>query len=460
MKDLREFLTVLEEKNELLRVKEELETRFEIAAFMRILIERGNDSAVLFENVKGHGSPVAGNILGTKKRLAYAFGVTEQELGETYLERRVKPMEPQVVKDGPVKEVIITKDADILKELPVLIHHEKDAGPYFTCSTAVAKDPETGERGVGLHRIQVKGKDKLGIFLATPPLSRFLAKAEKSGKPLEIAIVNGVDPITFFGSVVWAPGGEDKFAIASGLAERPLQLVKCETVDLEVPAHAEFVLEGHITPGEREEEGPFGESTGYYLAYNNPVINVKAITRRKKPLYHALLPFSPEEGVLLDFSWEMDNLKATRKEFPCIRKVHMTELGMVAKVQIQKDHEENSRQIIDYFFNQPFVKLVIVVDEDVNIYNTNEVLWAVATRTKPLDDVVVKGDLPGLMIDPTTPGGEFSPEHLHMIVPRTSKLGIDATKPLQNKESFEKVDLPGNVRVKIGEIVKKYTNTK
>ena len=342
-------------------------------------------------------------------------------------------------------------------ELPVLTHHEKDAGPYFTCSTVVAKDPETGIRGVGLHRIQVKGKDKLGIFLATPPLSNFLAKAEELGKPLEIAIVNGVDPVTFFSSVVWAPGGEDKFAIAGGLAGRPLQLIKCETVDLEVPANAEFVLEGQIAPGIREEEGPFGESTGYYLTYQNPVININAITRRKDPLYHALLPFSPEEGVLLDFSWEMDNLEATRKEFPCIRKVHMTELGMVAKVQIQKDNEENGRQIIDYFFNQPFVKLVIIVDEDVNIHNTNEVLWAVATRTKPLEDVVVKGDLPGLMIDPTTPGGEFTPDSLHMMVPKTSKLGIDATKPLDEKERFEKVDVPGDVRVKIEEIAKKYT---
>lgn len=458
MKDLRKFMKVLEANNELLRVTEELEPRFEIAAFMRILLEKENDAAVFFENVKGYRSSIAGNILGTKKRLAYAFGVKEEDLGEAYLKRRANLIEPELVDDGPVKEVKILQDADILQELPVLTHHEKDAGPYFTCSTVVAKDPETGIRGIGLHRIQVKGKDKLGIFLATPPLSRFLAKAEELGKPLEIAIVNGVDPISFFSSVVWAPEGEDKFAIAGGLAERPLQLVKCETVDLEVPAHAEFVLEGHITPGVREEEGPFGESTGYYLTYHNPVITVKAITRKKEPLYHALLPFSPEEGVLLDFSWEMDNLEATRKEFPFVRKVHMTELGMVMKVQIKKDSEENARQIIDYFFNHPFVKVVIVVDEDVNISNLNDVLWAIATRTKPLKDVVVKGDLPGLMIDPTTPGGEFTSDSLHMMVPKTSKLGIDATKPLAEKAKFEKVDMPKDIRVKIEKMARKYTD--
>ena len=456
MKDLREFLKVLEENNELLRVKEELGTRFEIAAFMRILIEKGNNAAIFFEKVKNYHGPVVGNILGTKKRLAYAFGVKEQDLGNTYLERRTKPVEPEVVTDGPVKEVIITRDVDILRELPALTHHEKDAGPYFTCSPAVSRDPETGERGMGLHRVQVKGKEKLGIFLGSPPLSRLLAKADELNKPLDIAIVNGVDPISFFGSVVWAPEGEDKLAIAGGLAGRPLQLVKCETVDLEVPAHAEFVLEGQITPGKREAEGPFGESTGYYLTYKNPVINIKAITRRKEPIYHALLPFSLEEGVLLDFSWEMDNLEATRKEFPFIRKVHMTELGMVMKVQIEKNSAENGRQIIEYFFNQHHVKLIIVVDEDVNIYNPNEVLWAVATRTKPNEDVIIKGDLPGLAIDPTTPGGEVTSNSLHMMVPKTSKLGIDATKPLDGNEKFEKVDAPADVRIQIEEIAKKY----
>ena len=456
MKELREFLRLLEEKGEVLRVKEELEPRFEIAAFLRILLERGNGAAAFFERVKGYQAPVIGNVLGTKRRLAYAFGVKEEELGDIYLARRKKPIEPEIVADGPVKEVQILQDVDILEEIPVLTHHERDAGPYFTCSTVVAKDPETGIRGMGIHRIQVKGKDRVGLFLATPPLSHFLAKAEALGKPLEIAIINGADPLTFFSSVVWAPQGTDKFAIAGGLAGTPIQLVKCETVDLEVPARAEYVLEGHIIPGERETEGPFGESTGYYLTYENPVCLIKAITRRKNPLYHSLLPFSPEEGILLDFSWEMDHLAATIKVFPFVRKVHLTVLGMVMVVQIEKNDEGNGRRLIDHFFDHPFVKVVTVVDEDVDVYNLDEVIWAVATRTKPLEDVVVKGDLPGLMIDPTTPGGESSSDQLHTMLPKTSKIGIDATKPLKELERFEKVDVPEDLRRNVEEIVKKY----
>jgi len=456
MRDLREFIDVLEEKGELLRVKEELGPRFEIAAFLRILLERGNNRVAFFERVKGYRFPVIGNVLGTKRRLAYAFGVKEDEVGCVYLERRERPVEPELVTDGPVKEVKITQDVDILGEVPVLTHHERDAGPYFTCCTVVAKDPDTGMRGMGIHRIQVKGKDRVGIFLATPPLSRFLARAEELDKPLEIAIVNGVDPLTFFASVIWAPVGVDKFAIAGGLAGKPIQLVKCESVDLEVPAWAEFVLEGYLIPGERETEGPFGESTGYYLAYKNPVGIIRAITRRREPIYHALLPFSPEEEVLLDFSWEMDNLMAIRGEFPFVRKVHLTEMGMVVIVQIEKGDEEDGRRLIEHFFRQPFVKVVIVVDEDVNIYHLDEVFWAVATRTKPLEDVVVKGDLPGLMIDPTILGGEFSPDYLYTMIPKTSKIGIDATKPLKERERFEKVDVPKDVRVRVEEIARRY----
>lgn len=453
MRDLRDFMNVLEQNGELVRVKEELDPRFEITAFLRLMLERGKDDAAFFERVKGSRFPMIGNVLGTKKRLAYAFDVNEEEVGHAYIERRGRPIEPQVISNGPVKEMKILQDVDILKEIPVLTNHAGDAGPYFTCATVVARDPDTGMLGMGIHRVQVKDKDRVGIFLASPPLSRFFARAEELGQPLEIAIVNGADPVTFFASVIWAPESVDKFAIAGGLAERPVQLVKCETVDLEVPAYAEFVLEGHLIPGEREKEGPFGESTGYYLAYDNPVGLIKAITRRKEPIYHALLPFSPEEAILLDFSWEMDNLVAMKKEFPFVRKVHLTVLGMVMIVQIEKEDEGNGRRIIDHFFEQPFVKMVVVVDEDIDVYNLHEVLWAVSTRIRPSEDVLIKGDLPGLMLDPTTPGGEFSPEFFHTMVPKTSKLGIDATKPLKGKELFEKVNMPGDVRAKIEEIV-------
>ncbi|MDY6971236.1 MAG: UbiD family decarboxylase, partial [Thermodesulfobacteriota bacterium] len=344
MEDLREFLRLLEEKGDILRVKETLEPRFEIAAFLRVLLENGNSAAAFFESVKGYQVPVVGNVLGTKKRLAYAFGVEEEEVGDTYLERRERPIEPEILADGPVKEMQILRDPDILEQIPVLTHHKRDAGPYFTCSTVVARDPDTGMRGMGIHRMQVKDKNRIGIFLATPPLSHFLANAERLNKPLEIAIVNGADPLTFFSSVVWAPHGTDKFAVAGGLAGSPVQLIKCETVDLEVPARAEYILEGHIIPGERETEGPFGESTGYYLKYENPVCLIAGITRRKDPLYHALLPFSAEEGVLLDFSWEMDHLAVTKKVFPFVRKVHLTALGMVMVVQIKKGEEGDGRR--------------------------------------------------------------------------------------------------------------------
>ncbi len=457
MKDLREFINVLEEKGELLRVKEELEPRFEISGFLRILLESGNNKAVFFENVKGYQSPVVGNVLGTKRRLAYAFGVEEDEVGSVYLERRKKPVEPELVADGPVKEVKITRDVDILREIPVLTHHEGDAGPYLTSSIVItAKDPKTGTRGMGIHRMQVKGKNRLGVFIASPPLSLFLKEAEEKGRPLEVAVVNGVDPITFFASVIFAPQGEDKFAIAGALRGEPVRLVKCETVDLEVPAEAEFVLEGEIKPGVREQEGPFGESTGYYLTFQNPVIEVKAITRRKEPIYHALLPFSAEDTTLFDFAWEMEHLRVLQQSFPSVKKVHFEGNGAVMVVQMQKQRDEEPRELIEHVFQWPADKVIIVVDEDVNPYNWSEVMWAISTRTRPHEDVIVGKDLPGLMIDPTCPGGEISEKSFFTMVPKSSKLGIDATKPIAEREKFKKVDVPPEVRRRLKGLLNRY----
>ena len=456
--DLKGFIEELKSLGELIDIKEELSTVHEIPGVMRY-IDKYAGASVLFNRVAGYDIPIIGNILGKKRRLAIALGVPESEIIGKYLNSKKKPIKPVVVDTGPVKEVEILQDVNITKTMPVLTHHEKDAGPYFTCAVTMAKDPETGIRGMGIHRIQVKDKDTIGIFLASPPLSHFLTKAEEKRVPLEIAIVIGIDPITFFTSVIFAPFGIDKLEIAGGLAGRPVELVKCRTIDLEVPAHAEFVLEGYIIPGERQKEGPFGESTGYYLTYNNPVAKIKAITHRKNPIYHALMPFSSEESILLDFIWELDKMEGLQKSFPFVEKVHLTNMGLVAIVQIKKERENNGPDILKHLFSHPFIKLIIVVDDDIDPYDLREVEWAVATRVQPDQDVLIQSNLPGLMIDPSTPGGEVSPEFFSTLVPKTSKMGIDATKPLWDYERYEKIDVPEKVKSKIKPIIEKYLGT-
>src|SRR3990172_2839033 len=366
-KDLRSFVEYLEEHQDLVRVDDPLSPRHEIPAVLKRM-DKLSGAAVLFSEAKGYGIPVVGNLLGRRRRLAAALGVKEEKLAEAYWARRNKPIKPVLRKRAPCQEVVIKKGVNIARTIPVLTHHAKDVSPYFTCALTTFKDPDTGMRGVGLHRIQVKDKDTIGIFLATPPLSHIWERAEKKGRPLEFAVAIGLDPITFFTSVVRAPEGEDKFDIAGGLAGRPIELVKCKTVDVDVPARAEFVLEGYLIPGRRDTEGPFGESNGYYFTYQNPVGKIKAITHRRDPIYHALMPWASEESVLSDLSWELDYLRNIQQTFPIVRRMAIRNLGMVTVAQVEKKADEDVPKLLDYLLKtSPFIKVAIAVDADVNI---------------------------------------------------------------------------------------------
>jgi len=438
--ELRDFLDFLEKEGDLIEIDRELSPSFEIPAAIKYANKKGN-KAVLFKKVKGYpGISIAGNLLGHKRRLAKSLDCQADKIVDEYLKRRKTPIKPKIVESGPVKDVVIT-DIDLEKTLPAITHHAKDAGPYITCGITTAKHPETGIRGMGIHRIQVKGKNRIGIFLATPPLSEFLRVAEEKNKPLEIATFIGVDPITFFSSVTSAPKGIDKFDIAGGLLKTPVELTKTETKNLEIPANAEFVLEGKILPGAREKEGPFGESTGYYFTYQNPVAEIDCITHRKNPVYQALLPFSTEEDVLLNVSWESEFLRTIQNKFPQVNKVHLNPscLGISSVVQIANQEKGLSKEILREFFDtNPFVKILVIVDEDVNPENPEEVDWAIATRVRSDLDIIVRPDSPGMPIDPSV--GDNG-----LVV----KLGIDATKSLEDKEHFEKIEIPTEIEKRI-----------
>ena len=452
--DLREFVECLEKSGELIRVGQELSPQYEIPEAIRYAA-RHSGQAILFERVEGYDIPVVGNLLGTRKRFALALSTDEARSGEEYLVRKKTLIKPRIVDKAPVKEVILDKEINILKTIPVLTHNEKDAGPYFTTAITIAKDPVTGIRGMGLHRIQVKDKDTLGILLASPPLSLFLKKAQERDEPLEIAIACGMDPLTFFSAVIWAPEGIDKFDIAGALAQRPIELVKCQSVDLEVPARAEFVMEGSIIPHKREVEGPFGESNGYYFTFKSPVARIKVITHHHKPLYHALMTFSGEESVLMGISWEMDNLEAIQRIFPQVKRIHLRNLAQVAIVQIEKNSEEDGNQVIKHILSsQPFIKYVVLVDTDIDPYDLQEIEWALTTRLKPETGVSVIPDMVGVSMEPYREEKEL-PSDFSLLMTKTIKIGLDATKPLEGIERFERIAVPPEVSNKISKIMEK-----
>ena len=448
---LRYFLGQLEASGSLVHFRKEVGVEYEIPAVIKY-IAKNVEKAVVFDKVKGYESLVVGNLFGSRKHLAIAFGIREEELEKSYVARAQNPIKPTVVGSGPVQEVVVEGGIDLQKVMPLLTHHAKDAGAYMSSAITVAKDPETGMRGMGLHRIQIKGKDGMGFFLGTPPLSEFLAKAERMGKPLEIAVVSGVDPWTFCASVFYAPEGIDKFDIAGGFAGRSLELVKCRSVDLEVPADAEFVLEGHIIPGVREKEGPFGESTGYYLTYDNPVGKIEVITHRAKPIYHALMPFTQDEEILIDVMMRPWMLGMLQESFP--GKVRGLSLGAVCEfcaVQIEKKGDDDALKVIEHLLATPFIKIAVVVDSDVDICEPKEVIWAMCTRARPDKDVIIKSALLGSMIDPSVEAPEVL--ELGLMAGRTSKIGIDATKPLEELERFERINVPPEVEKKILDLI-------
>jgi len=451
--DLRGFVEHLKQEGEVVTVTEALSVKYEIAAAIKSISEKDGRVA-LFNQVKDYPGTVVGNLLGSKRRLAMAIGVDETALAETYLSRRKNLIKPSMVGSGPIKENIISKDIDILKTLPVLTHHEKDAGPYFTSGVIISKDPETGARSMGIHRIMVRAPRGLGIFVNSPPLSNFLENAEKKGVPLEIAVVLGQDPVTFFSSVVWAPEGIDKFSIAGALARRPVSLVKCESVDLEVPANAEFVLEGRILPGERLTEGPFGESTGYYLTYNNPVAEIQVITHRNQPVYNALMPFAGEDEVLLDFAWGLENKHVFLQSISGLKDLRLRYIGLMVVAQVKKRDEKDGQRIIRELMDCGMPnKVIVAVDEDVDIQSDKDIWWAIATRFQPDRDTIIKSNMPGLSIDPSTMLRETVSSGVKTLITETSKIGMDATKPLSDADKFEKIRVPPDVAEKVEKIL-------
>ncbi|HBE44695.1 MAG TPA: UbiD family decarboxylase [Deltaproteobacteria bacterium] len=459
-KDLREFIKKLEEERELIHIKGRLSPKFEIPGVIKYFVKERN-SVLFFDNVEGYKIPVVANLLGTKRRLALAMGVKEKNLAEEYLSRRKKPIKPTLVKRGPVKENIISEKIDIIKAIPVLTHHEKDAGPYFTTGVVISKDTKTGIRSMGIHRVQIKGPHTLGIFLNMPPVATFLERAEKRGEPLEIAIVLGLDPVSFFSSVILAPEGIDKFDIAGGLIGRSVSLVKCESVDLEVPANAEFVLEGRVLPGKREPEGPFGESSGHYFTFNNPVAEIEVITHRNEPIYHALMPFAGEEDILMDFCWQMEGKSLLLNSIPGLEDIVLKDMGLITVAQIKKQEESDGLKIIEQLFECGIPnKVIIAVDEDVDIYDDKDLWWAISTRFQPDRDVVIKKDMPGLSIDPSNIQTESDSSGAKVLVTMTSKIGIDATKPLKDYDRYKRLDVPELVKSRIRPIIERYLAVK
>ncbi len=439
---LEQFVQRLRERDQLVEIDEELSTDYEVAAAVR-LIDQRLGKAVLCRNVRGSTMPVLANILARRSLLQLAFE-SDADPTDEYVRRIGKPLPPEVVSEAPVQAVVHESDCDVTTLLPLLLHHEKDAARYVSSGVTVSRDPETGLRGMGIYRIQVCGPRELTINIGSPPLSTFLAKANAANQPLPFAIAIGLEPVSYFASVAPAAEDEDKFGAAGALRGAPVRLVKSRTQDVEVYADAEIIIEGEIIPNERRHDGPVGESTGYHYSGQCPAARITAVTHRAQPIYYALVPFAAENTLLMGITREADVLAQLRAPHPGVQHVHLTQhsVGMLAVIQADKQSDADGEAILRTVLQQQMqVKIAVLVDTDIDPYDFGDLQWSLVTRFQPDRNMFVLSDLPGSPIDPTARDR------------RTSKMGLDATRPFAERAEFERIALEPNARRRVEEIL-------
>ena len=426
---LRGFLRMVEADypEEFLRVRNAVDLKFKSTAMLFELDKVGRSPVVLFENIKGHTMPVVTNAAGNRKLLAACLGVKPAELPTAFRERCQKYIPCEVVDNAAWDEVVIEGDDIDLTKLPVPLQFTVDAAPYITAGQISARDPVTGVDTTGFHRLMLKDKNRLGVSLhSRRRMYEFHRRAEEKGQNLPVAITLGVHPLHYMGSMVYAyPQNVRKFEIIGGLFGEPYRLARCGVADLEVPAGAEIVIEGEILAGVHEPEGPFGEFTGYasYRSTQN-IFVAKRIRMRRDAIYHSVVSGMSQDHILVScITREGEILNALRRNLPNTRAVHVphTTCGAFMAIVSMKKIAEGEPQMamMATFGTELYTKYVIVVDDDVDIYNMNDVMWAIATRVRAEKDVVMVPGSKSAILDPTSDPETFT----------VTKMGIDATRP-------------------------------
>jgi 4-hydroxy-3-polyprenylbenzoate decarboxylase len=444
-KDLTDFIAALDRERELARIADPVSPDLEICAITdRVSKSPGGGPGLLFERPVGSSIPVAINLFGSMKRICMALGVREldevaREIDEIATPRipagmldalkmlptlnRLRDVMPKTVSDGPCQEVV--RRDGTLDELPILKCWPEDGGRYITLPLVFTRDPETGARNIGTYRMQIFDGRTTGMhWQRHKGGAQHHRVAERLGQRLPVAVALGADPALTYSATAPMPEGLDELMLAGFLRRERVQLVKCVTVDLEVPANAHIVLEGYVDPGERRREGPFGDHTGFYSHPDDyPVFHLTCITHRKRPVYlTTVVGIPPMEDYYLGKASERIFLPLIRKTLPEIVDMHFPAAGIfhnIVLVSIDKRYPGHARKIMNAFWGLGqlmFSKTIIVVDKDVNVQNEAEVAWIVGTHYDPERDIqFTRGPVDDL-------------EDASDLPAYGSKIGIDATR--------------------------------
>ena len=448
---LRAFLADCRDRGELLTIDEPLSPRYEIAAVIKAL---DGGPVLCFTNVEGHRNAVVVSNVCNRQRLMRALGVEGGSVEDAYrklIEAAERPSEPRVVRSGPPAEEIVVEEPDLTR-LPVLTYFRGDAGPYITSALVSARSPDGSVENVSVHRLLVLGGRRMVIRLVPRHLYRLWKMAYEENRDLGVTISIGVHPAVLLAATTPVPFGVSEFSVASSLLGG-LELVECEGVNARAPADAEIIMEAFIRTGEKAPEGPLVDITGTHDAVREqPVVDVMRIMMRERPLYHAILPSGVEHKLLMGFPREAEIWRAVSKVVPVVRAVNLTPGGcgwLHAVISIEKNVDGDAKNaILAAFTAHPSLKHVIVVDPDVDVYDPEEVEWAIATRFQADEDLVIVRGARGSTLDPSADQQEAT----------TTKVGLDATIPLgRDRKAFLKAEIP--MSSKVEELIRRLKGT-
>ena len=434
---LREFLKQAETKKEILHVKDEVSTRFEIPFIMKSFDNQ--DSVLFFEKVKNYETKIVANVCGTRKRICAALNVDHDKLYRKLMDAWRSPRKPKIVEDSPVKEIV----ENDLSKIPVLTHFERDAGPYITSAVVYARSIDGKVENVSVHRLQVLDKKHLAIRLVPRHLFKLWQMAKEAGKDLEVAISVGVHPAIMLAASSPVPFGVNEFEVANALMGNDLHLMECENVDAYAPAEAELVLEGKISATKEVVEGPFVDVTGTYdIERKQPVVEVVGVMHRKDYVYQALVPSGAEHRLLMGLPHEVLIWDAVSRIVPKVYAVNLSVGGsgwLHAIISIEKQLDGDGKNaLLAAFAAHPSLKHAVVVDSDIDVFNVSDVEWAIATRFQANEDLLVIKNVRGSTLDSSA----------DQETGLTTKMGVDATRPFTKpKEKFDRAKIPASRRV-------------
>ena len=431
---LRYTLDKLDRLGYIKKCSKKVDPKFELGA---VLSYFDNEVPIIFDNVAGYNMPLVGGIYGNRQIFYDLMDTNKENRISKIIKAIYNPKDIEIVNDGPIKENIITSNIDITKLLPIPTSHEKDSSRFITSGMLIVKDPDTNDTHMAVRRLQVNSKTNISTLIsgASPVLREIIKKSEKKNIPIECAVVLGYDAeYLILSQISTSKYGIDKHKVYSSLKGEPLKVVKCHSVDIEVPAYSEIVLEGEIIPNKKVVEGPFGELMGYYgEASPSPVIEIKTIMHRDNAIYQHTFPCREEH--LCNGLIREAEIYSLLSNIVDVKDVNITVGGgcrLHAIVSINKRNKGDGKSaIISALGSNRDLKHVVIVDDDVDIYSYKDVEFALASRVQAGEDVIIIKDALGSALEAS-----------HVYKGLSDKMGIDATKPL-NVDIFERAVIPG-----------------